>query len=118
VAAAVSLDRWSVLDGLTALVGQSLLAEEEGPGDDSRYRLLETMRAFARQHVTVGQLTRLDRAHARFYAAFADRAGPEVFGPEQLDWQHRIRAERDNLHAAVTWALARGGHDPGSPSGS
>ena len=87
VAAAAGLDRWDVLDGLTALVSQSLLAEEEGPDQASRYRLLETMRAYARQHLTAGQLTRLHRAHARFYAAFAERAGPEIIGPAQLDWQ-------------------------------
>jgi non-specific serine/threonine protein kinase len=112
VAAAAGLDRWDVLDGLTALVGQSLLAEEEGPDQASRYRLLETMRAYARQHLTAGQLTRLHRVHARFYAAFAERAGPEIVGPAQLDWLRRIRAERDNLQATVTWALTRGGQAP------
>jgi hypothetical protein len=112
VAAAAGLDRWDVLDALTALVAQSLLAEEEGPGQASRYRLLETMRAYARQHLTAAQRTRLHRAHARFYAAFAERVGPELYGLVQLDWQRRIRAERDNLHAAITWALARGGQDP------
>jgi len=70
------------------------------------------MRAYARQHLPAGHLARLHRAHARFYAAFAERAGPELAGPAQLDWQRRIGAERDNLHAAVTWALARGGPAP------
>jgi non-specific serine/threonine protein kinase len=112
VAAAAGQDRWDVQDGQTALVGQSLLAEEEGADQTSRYRLLETMRAYARQHLTAGQRTRLARAHARFYAAVAERAGPEMYGPAQLGWLRQIRAERDNLHAAVTWALARGGHDP------
>jgi hypothetical protein len=112
VAAAVGLDRWDVLDGVGALVGQCLLAEEEGPEQTTCYRLLETMRAYARQHLTAAQRTRLARAHARFYAAFAERAAQEMSGPAQLGWQRRIRAEQDNLHAAVTWALARGGHDP------
>jgi predicted ATPase len=112
VAAAAGLDRWDVLDGLTAPVGQCMLAEEEGPDQASRYRLLETMRAYARQHLTAAQLARLNRAHARYYTAFAERAGPEVLGPAQLDWQRRIRAERDNLNGAVTWALARGGQAP------
>jgi hypothetical protein len=113
VAGAAGLDRWDVLDGLTALVGQSLLAEEDGPDQASRYRLLETMRAYARQHLTVGQLARLHRAHARFYAAFAEQAaGLDLWGPAQLDWQRRIWAERDNLQAAVTWALARSGRAP------
>ena len=35
-----------------------------------------------------------------------------MIGPAQLDWQDRIRAERDNLQAAITWALARDGQDP------
>jgi predicted ATPase len=112
VAAVAGLDRWDVLDGLTALVGQCMLAEEEGPDQASRYRLLETMQAYARQHLTAAQRGRLARAHARFYAAFAERAGPDVWGPAQLDGLRRIRAERDNLDAAVSWALARGGPAP------
>ena len=102
------LARWDVLDGLTSLVGKSLVVQEEGPDQASRYRLLETMRAYARQHVAAGELGRLQRAHAEQYAAFAGRAGPELFGRAQLEWQRRIRAELDNLQAAVTWALADG----------
>jgi len=45
------LERWDILDGLTALVGQSMVVQEEGPDQASRYRLLETMRAYARQHL-------------------------------------------------------------------
>ncbi len=86
-----------------------MVTEEEGSGQTSRYRLLETMRAYARQHLAAGEQDRLRHAHAEHYAAFAEQAGPELVGPAQLDWQPRIRAERDNLHAAVTWALASGG---------
>jgi predicted ATPase len=109
VAGAAGLQRWDVLDALTSLVGKSLVAEEEGPGQTSRYRLLETMRAYARQQLAAGELGRLLDRHAEHYAAFAERAGPELVGPAQLEWQPRIRAERDNLQAAVTWALAEGG---------
>ncbi|HYB18737.1 MAG TPA: hypothetical protein VEF71_25180, partial [Streptosporangiaceae bacterium] len=103
------LERWDVLDGLTSLVGKSLVAEEEGPDQASRYRLLETMRAYARQQLAAGELGRLRHRHAEHYTAFAERAGLEVAGPAQLEWQPRIRAERDNLQAAVTWALTRDG---------
>jgi predicted ATPase len=51
VAATAGPDRWRDLDDLTALVSRSLFAEQEGPDQASRYRLLETMRAYARQHV-------------------------------------------------------------------
>jgi predicted ATPase len=110
VAGVGGLQRWDVLDGLTALVGKSMVAEEEGPDQASRYRLLETMRAYARQQLAAaGEPGPLQRAHVEHYAVFAERAGPELLGPAQLDWQRRIRAERDNLQAAVTWALASGG---------
>jgi predicted ATPase/class 3 adenylate cyclase len=110
VAGAPGLQRWGVLDSLTALVGKSMVAEEEGPDQASRYRLLETMRAYARQQLAAtGKPARLRRRHAEHYAAFAERAGPELYGPAQLDWQPRIRAELDNLQAAVTWALSSGG---------
>ena len=110
VAGAAGLERWDVLDSLTGLVGKSMVAEEEGPDQTSRYRLLETMRVYARQRLgTAGEPDRLRRAHAEHYATFAERAGPELFGPAQLRWQPRIRAERDNLQAAVTWVLTSGG---------
>ena len=119
VAAAAGLDRWDVLDGLTALVSQSLLAEEEGPDQDSRYRLLETMRAYARQHLTAGELARLQRAHARFYAAFAERAGPELYGPAQLDWQRPDpgrTGQPGRPPSPGPWPAAA--RHPSSPSGS
>ena len=109
VAGAGGLARWDILDSLTELVGKSMVAAEEGPDQTSRYRLLETMRAYARQQLAAAELGRLQRAHAGHYAAFAEQAGPELYGPAQLDWQRRIRAELDNLQAAVTWAMTSGG---------
>jgi predicted ATPase/class 3 adenylate cyclase len=108
IAGANGLQRWDILDSLTSLVAKSMVAEEEGPDQTSRYRLLETMRAYARQQLAAGEPGRLQHRHAEYYAAFAERAGPELGGPAQLEWQPRILAERDNLQAAVTWALTSG----------
>ena len=66
------------------------------------------MRAYVRQQLAAGDLDPLRRRHAAYYAAFAERAGPELLGPAQLEWQHRIQAELDNLQAAVTWAMTSG----------
>ena len=109
ITGADDLQRWDVLDSLTSLVGKSMVAEEEGLDQTSRYRLLETMRAYAWQQLAAaGEQDRLRRRHAEYYAALAERAGLELAGPAQLEWQPRIRAERDNLQAAVTWALTSG----------
>ena len=52
---------------------------EEGPDQTSRYRLLETMRVCARQQlVAAGEPDRVQRRHAEHYAAFAEKAGPEL----------------------------------------
>ncbi len=103
---AEGLERWDILDGLANLVSKSMVAEEDGPDQTTRYRLLETMRAYARQRLAAtGKLDMLQLRHAQHYAVFAEEAGPELLGPLQLDWQRRIRAELDNLRAAVTWAL-------------
>ena len=108
VAGAAGLEQWDALDSLTDLVSKSMVAEEEGLDQTSRYRLLETMRAYARQQLAADELGRLRHRHAEHYAAFAERAGLEFLGPAQLEWQQRIRAERDNLQAVVTWALTSG----------
>ncbi len=106
VVGACGLHWWEAIDGLTALVSKSMVAEEEGPDQTSRYRLLETMRVYAlEQLAAAGELDLLRRQHAEHYAEFAERAGPELLGPLQLDWQRRIGIELDNLQAAVIWAL-------------
>jgi predicted ATPase/DNA-binding XRE family transcriptional regulator len=100
------LQRWDILDGLMALVSKSMVAEEEGPGQTSRYRLLETMRIYARQQLAAtGRAEALLRRLGEHYAAFAEQARPELLGPGQLGWQHRVEAELDNLQAAVTFAF-------------
>ena len=104
------LARWDILDSLTALVAQSMVGAEEGPDQTSRYRLLETLRAYAREQLAAaGELDRLRRRHAEHYAAFAERAGRELLGTLQLSWQRRTRAELDNLQAAGAWALTSSG---------
>ena len=109
VAGADGLPRWDVLDSLTALVGKCMVAEEEGPDQASRYRLLETMRAYARQQLeAAGEHDGIRRAHAGHYAASPNGPGRNCSAQRSWDWQRRLRAELDNLHTAVTWALNGG----------
>jgi predicted ATPase/DNA-binding SARP family transcriptional activator len=91
-----------VFDLLAALVDKSLL-ELSG---DGRYRMLETVRAYAAERLeAAGETGEAGRRHAGWFLALAERADPRLRGAEQLEWLARLRAEEDNLLAALRWAV-------------
>ncbi|MBG6091178.1 AfsR/SARP family transcriptional regulator [Actinomadura viridis] len=122
VCAGPELDPADVLDTLTALVDKSLVVvtEDGGPGQDGgnggaggarlpRYRMLETIRAYGMEClVDAGEEERVRRAHAEYFAELAQTAEPRLFRHDQLFWVGRLRAEHDNLHAGLRWAMAAG----------
>jgi predicted ATPase/DNA-binding SARP family transcriptional activator len=96
-----------VLEVIARLVDKSLLVAERGWDGEPRYHLLETVRAYAADRLAeAGEAERLARAQAERFARFAERAEPELRGPEQLDWMRRLEADHDNLRAALRWAVA------------
>jgi predicted ATPase/DNA-binding SARP family transcriptional activator len=81
-------------DLLASLVEKSFLEVTEG-----RYRMLETIRAFA-----AGTLTDADRlrdAHAGYFLRLAEQAEPRLRGAGQLPWLARLTAEHGNLDTAL-----------------
>ena len=91
-----------VVDTLTQLVEKSLV-DREAAGD--HYRLLETVRQYAFEKLDAAGETRARRTrHLEFYLAFAERARPEIVGPDQAQWLARLDAERENLLAAHAWS--------------
>ncbi|MCV2462980.1 tetratricopeptide repeat protein [Streptomyces sp. ICN988] len=81
-------------DLLASLVEKSLL--EHLP--EGRYRMLETLRAFAAEQLTGRD--RLRDAHAAYFLDLAERAEPHLRTGGQLPWLSRLAAERGNLDAA------------------
>ena len=69
--------------------------------ESARYRLLETVRQYA--HERLVESAEGDDARARhlaFYLALAEKARPELVGPEQGAWLARLDLERENLLSA------------------
>jgi hypothetical protein len=93
-----------VLDLVTALTEKSLLVVVEGA--EPRYRMLETIREFALERLAErGEAAALRRAHARHFLALAEEAEPHLRRDEQVVWLDRLRNERDNLTAALRFAV-------------
>jgi predicted ATPase/DNA-binding XRE family transcriptional regulator len=101
----------AVIDVLSSLVEKSLVTADF-QGATTRYRLLESTRAFA-----IGKLNdtrerpRLARRHARWLASFADRAGQSYLTMPRRLWMRDMEPELENARAALEWALHPGG-DP------
>lgn len=95
------IEEWEVLDLLTSLVDKSLVVAEQEEGQ-TRYRLLETVRQYARERlVERGEVEIVRERHQVFFVALAEAAEPHLRGPEQSDWLHRLETEHDNLRAAL-----------------
>jgi non-specific serine/threonine protein kinase len=99
----------TVLDGLASLVDKSLLRRETGAAGDDRYVLLETIREYARERLAArGEAAAVERRHAAYYVAFAERAESHLRGTEQAAWLPRLEAEHSNLRQALAWYLDGG----------
>jgi predicted ATPase/class 3 adenylate cyclase len=93
------------LDGIAALVDQSLL-RREGTGGASRFVMLETIRQYGRDRLaTDGADDELARRHALHFCELAELAEPHLLATDQVAWQERLEREQDNLRGALAWCL-------------
>jgi predicted ATPase/class 3 adenylate cyclase len=96
-----------VLDLLTRLVQRSLVAPEEQTRE-IRYKMLETVRQYAREKLQEsGEEAAIRDRHSQWYLALAQRAEPELQGPEQTAWLTRLDSDHDNFRAGLEWLIDR-----------
>ena len=98
-------DRAAIMQALGRLVDASLVVVEQRIGE-SRYRLLETIRAYATDRlVEAGEDSVIRDRHLNHYLAVAEAAEPELDRDKDA-WRAQMEPERDNLRAALDWGLA------------
>jgi predicted ATPase len=108
VAGGDDLDSWDVTEALSSLVAKSMLQPETSSDGTTRYGMLETLRQFARERLDDrGETDRWRRAHADHYSNSMTELGRALLGSEHMLWVGRLRADLDNVRAAVGWALER-----------
>jgi len=103
-----------VVGVLTGLVNKSLvLAERQAQGRNTRYRLLETMRHYARERLAEsGQAAAVRARHLDRAVALAREAEGALDGPGQAAVLDRLEAEHDDLRVALDWGTSGGDPEP------
>jgi hypothetical protein len=96
---------------VAGLVDVSLVTLAGGT-DLARYRLLETLRDYARDRLDQdGDGERVRERHVEYYVGLAERASSGLRGAEEGRWVRRLDADLDDLRAAHRWAIAHGDAD-------
>ena len=109
VVAGPDIDQTQVLELVTALADRSLLQVVDEHDGRARYRLLETIRMFARDRLAeLDDPARLRSRHLDFFIGLAGRAGAGLGGPGAAVWNARLAADLADLRVAMAWAVDSG----------
>jgi predicted ATPase len=95
-----------MLDLLANLVDKSLVVSEWGEAQ-THYRFLETVREYAHEKlVGAGEQDTIKGRHLMFFKRLVGPVTPELDVEQQARRFDRMVRERENLRAALDWALA------------
>jgi predicted ATPase len=104
-------DEVTFVDVLSQLVSRSLVVADSNL-PTTRYRLLETTRAYALEKLgEKDETTAIARGHAQYFRDLFASAPEDWLRMSDAEWRATYLPERDNLRAALAWALSAGG-DP------
>jgi predicted ATPase len=105
VASGEGVERRDALSVLGSLVAKSMVVTDDIDAGTRRYRLLDTLRAYASERL--GELddpVRVRARHAGFFLELAETAAGELKGPDDEKWYLVLNSEEDNIRAALGWA--------------
>jgi predicted ATPase/DNA-binding winged helix-turn-helix (wHTH) protein len=98
-----------VLDLLSRLVDKSLVIVDDTQLSNCRFRLLETIRQYAREQLLrAGEEREIADAHLNYYLALARDAEQKIVQHDQVAWLNRLDREHDNFRSAFNWAAGDG----------
>jgi non-specific serine/threonine protein kinase len=114
----VAIQSEDILELLDGLASKSLVVVDK-QDDDTRYRMLKTIRAYA--------LTRLReakeeenarRVHLNHFLELAEQAEPELYGAEHALWDRKLELEQGNLRGGLAWSLTEDSAEVDAESGA
>ncbi len=99
-----------VVDDLGTLVDASMVARSRSSEGAVTFRLLDTMRAYGREHLNHGAgFEAAAEDHARYFLDRVERSAPLAFTAQHPAAMAEIGAVNDDVVAALEWSLGHGG---------
>jgi diguanylate cyclase (GGDEF)-like protein len=97
-----------IFDAFYGLIRKSLVSDD--PERDGRYRLLDSVRAFARERLQeAGDADRVARSHAEYFESLVRQADAMPRKTPAREWLAVLEPDVDNFRGALEWALDRRG---------
>lgn len=91
-----------ILERLTHLVDKSLVTLDEPA---SRYRMLETIRQYARERLMdTDESAKVRYRHLDYFTMWSEEAELQLKGNRQGEWVEKMELESDNLRLALEWS--------------
>ncbi len=106
-----------LLDGVAALVDNSLLVQRVSDDAEPRFIMLETFREFGRERlVESGEMAATERSHAAYMLVLAEEETLEMNPSRREAWLRGCDAEHDNFRAAIAHLVSCRQRRMGAPS--
>jgi non-specific serine/threonine protein kinase len=106
VCAFQELSRGEVLDLLGRLVDKSMVGVEQSPSSVTRYRMLETLRDYARlKSEESGETMELRNRHLDYFVRLAEEAEQNTFGADSVRYYRLLDEELDEIRVAMEWSI-------------
>jgi predicted ATPase/DNA-binding CsgD family transcriptional regulator/tetratricopeptide (TPR) repeat protein len=103
------LDRQMILMLIASLADKSLLAADTLHGSEARYRMLETVRAYAHDRLAeTGEQATVQAHYLQWSIELTEDAAPKLRGFDQQVWLDKLEIEQDNMRVALAWAIDHG----------
>ena len=113
VTTAPGLDPGDILDLVANLAAKSLVVVT-GQGNSQRYRLLETIRAYAADKASgTGEQAELRDRHLAWFLDLAELAEPQLAGPGRGRLMRSLEADQENFRRALDHSVETGAVDRG-----
>ena len=112
ICAGAGLEHWEVLDTLTSLIDKSLVEVDFGRIESGqstpRYRMLETVRAYATEQLTeAGETARVQQRFIEYFAGFVESGAQALIGPEASRVVREQKLDYENTREAILLAIER-----------